>query len=399
MHRRVGIEAHLGIGGGTVSREAAENLEKAEDLCRRRKPMQALPYLRKAMKDPNNLDAAVQMAFLMPTLGTAVQLLEDAKAQGRVHLKSCLSPTCFDDGDQYAERFWSLLETRPYMRVLQAIVRLAFENGDYNKSADTIIEMLRHCPGDNMGQRSWLGSVLLQAGRTEHALSFAQAWLDPRHDDGSWPPRGGCAFNPPSRAPLSKDFIEKNKKHGPGASLYTAALASFKLWGDCEVARQYLRIAASANPHVLLKVLGKVDRPKSLNFDPRSFNGQEEAHDYLWLTQDLWMAPDVWAWADSDAEVKSYVLKRCVRAGCDTREVRVAEFKRCGGCKEVVYCGQACQKEDWKAHKPRCKEHQEQKRFMKAMMNSRTTPLSESGGGPIVASADFSAAGISTTFH
>lgn len=58
------------------------SLEKAEDLCRRRKPMQALPYLRKAMKDPNNLDAAVQMAFLMPTLGTAVQLLEDAKAQG-----------------------------------------------------------------------------------------------------------------------------------------------------------------------------------------------------------------------------------------------------------------------------------------------------------------------------
>lgn len=131
------------------------------------------------------------------------------------------------------------------------------------------------------------------------------------------------------------------------------------------------------------------------------------------------MAPDVWAWADSDAEVKSYVLKRCVRAGCDTREVRVAEFKRCGGCKEVVYCGQACQKEDWKAHKPSaylwhvsaigvtktqlpppgCKEHQEQKRFMKAMMNARTTPLSDSGGGPIVASADFSAAGISTTFH
>lgn len=34
------------------------------------------------MKDPNNLDAAVQMAFIMPTLGTAVQLLEEAKAQG-----------------------------------------------------------------------------------------------------------------------------------------------------------------------------------------------------------------------------------------------------------------------------------------------------------------------------
>ena len=228
--------------------------------------------------------------------------------------------------------------------------------------------MLRLCPGDNMGQRDWLGSVLLQAGRVSDALSFAQAWI--ARDDGS-PPRGGCIFTAPSKRLLSDEAVEKAKKWGPSSHYYTAALASFKLWGDCELARQYLRISASVNPHVLLKILAKVDRPsmclacrtphqeashdnlhiESLNSLPRTFNGPEVAHDYLWLTQNLWMAPDVWDWANGDAEVQSYVLKRCARDGCGTREVRASEFKRCSGCKEVVYCGPACQKQDWPAHR------------------------------------------------
>ena len=90
---------------------------------------------------------------------------------------------------------------------------------------------------------------------------------------------------------------------------------------------------------------------ETLNSLPRTFNGPEAAHDYLWLTQNLWMAEDAWNWANNDAEAKSYVLKTCSRDDCATREVRVAEFKRCGGCKEVVYCGQACQKEAWPGHK------------------------------------------------
>ena len=49
-----------------------------------------------------------------------------------------LGPHCFDDSDDEDSpvgHFWGILETRPYMRVLQAIVRLAFENKDYNKCA------------------------------------------------------------------------------------------------------------------------------------------------------------------------------------------------------------------------------------------------------------------------
>lgn len=104
------------------------------------------------MEDPNNLDAIVQMAFLMPTMDMGVTLLEDGETKGthvpvcrqstythrlsgRAQLRQILGPTCFDDDDEYVGHFWGIVETRPYMRVLQAIVRLAFENKDFNKSA------------------------------------------------------------------------------------------------------------------------------------------------------------------------------------------------------------------------------------------------------------------------
>lgn len=127
---------------------------------------------------------------------------------------------------------------------------------------NAIIEMLRLCPGDNMGQRFWLGSVLLQAGRIADALSFAQAWFEPEYY-GNWPPRGGCEFHPPSYAVLSAETVERLKKGGHTSLLYTAALASYKLWGDSEVAKQYLHIAANVNPHVLLKILARVDPPST----------------------------------------------------------------------------------------------------------------------------------------
>ena len=40
----------------------------------------------------------------------------------------------------------------------------------------------------------------------------------------------------------------------------------------------------------------------------------------------------------------------CNRCG----KARESGFKKCGGCKAVYYCTQACQKADWKTHKHRC---------------------------------------------
>ena len=58
------------------------SLDIAEDLCRRRRPREAVPYLQKAMKDPRNLDAWVQAAFLAPNLDESMETLKFAEEQG-----------------------------------------------------------------------------------------------------------------------------------------------------------------------------------------------------------------------------------------------------------------------------------------------------------------------------
>ncbi|RDB23903.1 hypothetical protein Hypma_009261 [Hypsizygus marmoreus] len=374
MNRRLGAEAAFGIGGGgLVSKKSQKNLEKAEDLCRKRKPQHALPYLMAAIhENPENLDAAIQFAFLGDR-PSAVDVLEKAELAGRVILKERLGNDCFDDKSQHVGNFWSILVTRPYMRVLQALVRLYFEEGRFEESAKTMVEMLRLCPGDNMGQRKWLGSVLIRIDRYADALYFAQMWLMGT-EKGDTPIRGGIAFSAPTKELLPLEREKLLSEWGEGSLLHTAALASFKLWGDCPQSRQYLKMAASAQPNILLKVLGLVSRPANLNMDPRSLNGPEEAHDYLWLTQDLWMEPDVWKWANENPDARDAVLKVCSRDACPVRETKVAQFKRCSSCHLVRYCSPACQKQDWATHKPDCKFEKQRKAAVRAFQTGKSLP-------------------------
>ncbi|KAI6021030.1 hypothetical protein EDC04DRAFT_2735058 [Pisolithus marmoratus] len=331
---RFGMEGVMGVGGGMISAESQRNLEIAETLCNRRKPEQALPYLFKAMEDENNLDAFIQFAFLHH-IPEGVKVLEDAERKGRASLKRHLGNDCFDDSGQYVGSFYQVLTTRPYMRVLQAQVRLYFENQQYTKSVKTIVEMLRLCPGDNMGQRTPLGSMLVLAERYSDALSFCQTWLDP--DRPSIIPLGGTTFKTPSSTCYNAEVESKILKRGSGAMAYNAAVAAFKVFGDGDLARQYLRIAAMLNPIVLTKILAKIDKPKSLNDLPRTLNGPGDAQDYLYLTQDVWMKDDVWEWANASQEARDNVIKVCSNSACEAIETKVAQFKRCAACKKVSY--------------------------------------------------------------
>ena len=108
MNRRNGMEASLGIGGGMVSEESRKkymplpfinllwgysylydstfSLEKGEELCRKRKPNEAAPYLMKAIElDKNNLDAYIEIAFILDMEG-AVETLETAELRGNSNL-------------------------------------------------------------------------------------------------------------------------------------------------------------------------------------------------------------------------------------------------------------------------------------------------------------------------
>ncbi len=46
----------------------------------------------------------------------------------------------------------------------------------------------------------------------------------------------------------------------------------------------------------------------------------------------------------------------CERTACE-----ISTMKKCGACGFVVYCTPACQKLDWKFHKPTCKKKREEK--------------------------------------
>lgn len=50
---------------------------------------------------------------------------------GRKILKGLLGDKCFDDGGGSVGKFWRLIQTRPYMRVLQNLYELHLEQGDY----------------------------------------------------------------------------------------------------------------------------------------------------------------------------------------------------------------------------------------------------------------------------
>ncbi|KAL4072080.1 hypothetical protein J3A83DRAFT_4390475 [Scleroderma citrinum] len=387
---RFGIENEIGVGGGIISAESQRNLEIAEDLCNRRKPEKALPYLFKAMEDENNLDAFIQFAFLHH-LPEAVKVLEQAEEKGREALKCRLGRDCFDDGSKSVGHFYELIVTRPYIRVLQAQVRLYFENGQ--PAEKTVIEMLRLCPGDNMGQRTWLWSLLLLCNRPSDALSFCQVWLAP--DRPGVLPRGGATFGPPSSTCFDAKVEDQLSSHSNGAMAYNAAVAAFELFGDCDLARQYLRIAAKVNPIILIKILAQMDKPRGFNMMPRTHNGAEDAQDYLFLTQDVWMKDDVWAWANGTPEAKNNVLKPCANGECGAIETKVAQFKRCGACKQVVYCSQTCQRGDWKTHKPRCQQRQQIKNTIRAVYSGRPAPEDAIP----TASADFVGGGVVVQTH
>ncbi|KAG9019157.1 hypothetical protein FRB95_005772 [Tulasnella sp. JGI-2019a] len=138
------------------------------------------------------------------------------------------------------------------------MVRRAYDTEEYDKAVHYTSEMLRLCPRDNLGVRDWLPSLLLQACRPSDALSFVQQWSTPAAQKGELLPGGGTHFATPSQEPLSDAEVERQIKGWAHPQImYSGALAAFQLWGDCELARQYLSIARSHNSHVLIRILSR----------------------------------------------------------------------------------------------------------------------------------------------
>lgn len=128
-------------------------------------------------------------------------------------------------------------------------------------ASSTVCESLRLCPGDNLSQRTWLGSVLLRLGRNSDALYFSQFQIE-QFFEYTPVPYGGTLFDSPKRFLLTEEQEASLRRFGPGYILYNAALASFRIWGaEAPEPRQFLRLAAHANPQIMLKIIAKRTRP------------------------------------------------------------------------------------------------------------------------------------------
>ncbi|KAK1216291.1 hypothetical protein PQX77_021078 [Marasmius sp. AFHP31] len=379
-----------------VSPESLRNQKIADDLCAQRRPQEAVPYLTKAMQDKNNVDVFVSIAFLAPDYENAIETLDEGKRRGRVYLERKFGSNAFDDNGPLMGEFYSIIETRPYMRVMQAYVRMHVEFKKYAKAVDAVVEMFRLNPNDPMRQHTWLGSLLCQVERYSDALYFAQFFMDVgvgRIDKDDLPAGGGTNCLPPRNDLYASEEQETLSEFFEATILYTAALASFKMWGDTEQARMYLRLAAGLNPKVLVKLLGRVRRPEGLNTAPRTFNSPEDAHDYLWLSQNLWMDDDVWYWISENPDARKSVLLECGREGCQNEENRPTEFQRCSGCLQISYCSRECQKSDWKRHKTDCERLRSFKAIARAVAAGK--PLPADSNAPVYV-ADSSKHGIYT---
>ncbi|KAJ6510893.1 hypothetical protein C8R45DRAFT_1089027 [Mycena sanguinolenta] len=73
-----GMEGFMGIGGGAVSKESEANPKRGQELPNMKKPDEALLFLRKALEDPNNLDACSPIALMFPQ-DMAIEYLKNAE--------------------------------------------------------------------------------------------------------------------------------------------------------------------------------------------------------------------------------------------------------------------------------------------------------------------------------
>ncbi|KAI0773886.1 hypothetical protein C8Q74DRAFT_791897 [Fomes fomentarius] len=314
----------------------------------------SVPFFVKSLEDPDNVIDVVKMVKHFPDKGIAMQLLLRARDVGRVYLQRGLGADCFNPGSSHYGQFRLVWGAQRYLKTLLAISQVAIDGGDYSRGIDASSESLRLAQDDYIGQRHMLSTLLLKAGRYAEALRLCQYWLDPNLVEQShWHKRLQWHLEPPSMEPLNGAIIIYNQRYeSEGAcELFNAALAAFRTHGDCELARQCLRVGTEVNPQIMMRVLARVERPNKPYRRTRHRNRRDDAHDYRWLAQDLWMEDDVWEWANNDQEVRTMITKRCHYSGCRARETRPLAFRCCSDCSWAYYCSRTCQKAHWSTHK------------------------------------------------
>jgi tetratricopeptide (TPR) repeat protein len=189
------------------------------------------------------------------TLEEARELLEQGVAAG----ERALGPEPFAEDVGY---FWGLFETRPYMRVREALAETLWALGAHEEAVTHERELLRLNPDDNQG---------IRYAHAEHLLTLE------RYED------------------LDELFIAY-EDDAAAAFAYTKALAAFRLQGDSPESRALLAEAREQNPHVPAYLSGRKRLPTRLP-DYVGFGDPSEAADYAVGAKAQWESvPGALSW-------------------------------------------------------------------------------------------------------
>ena len=158
-----------------TAKSAADFLQLAEEATSEKT---AFRFVKKALAlEPDNLDAKrmwLNDAPLDPF--ERFELLEKAVQEGREQMEKL----GFNDAESIGH-YWGILETRPYMRLLDDYVFDMLQSGMYGKAMAVCEEMLRLCKNDNLGKRFTLMHLYAFFENEVAALDLLKKYSD--HDE------------------------------------------------------------------------------------------------------------------------------------------------------------------------------------------------------------------------
>ncbi|HEY5106672.1 MAG TPA: hypothetical protein VII73_07855 [Caulobacteraceae bacterium] len=250
LNRQV-IEAMLSqLGSTRNSRAVDEAQEIMFDAWECDNPKRRVALARKALTvSPHCADAFVMLA------GETARTPEDAAeiyAKGVAAGEKALGKAAFKED---VGMFWGLIETRPYMRARHGLAIAQWEAGRRENAVEGALEMLRLNPNDNQGIRYVLLNWLLQLGRDADAAAL----------------------------------MKRYKNDGGTEWLWSAALAAFRVKGDCAASRAALTRAIGANGHVGAFLTGRKKLPRRLA-DFVAVRSADEAVAYVTEAAATWAA-------------------------------------------------------------------------------------------------------------
>ena len=192
---------------------------------------------------------------------------------------------------QYVGHFWSILETRPYMRARLGLANVLWTTGHREEAVQHLQDMIRLNPNDNQGVRYSLAGFLLFLDRDDDAARLLQQFAD--EDSAAW--------------------------------AYTKALLAFRQHGDTPEARKLLTQARKANKHVPAYLTGEKFPPTE---QPGYYSTGDESEALNYIASFLvgWKStPEAIAWLRENAETKKPKTGPSAKGPLDTIKKRLSK--------------------------------------------------------------------------